>query len=87
MNTKIPREITAEEIDNYHRDGVVLLPSMFDDEWIELLKQGLRANCNNPTDRSRVWDRDEQGRTMFYDSQAWQRVDQYRQFILSLIHI
>jgi len=81
MNTEMPREITTDEIDTYHRDGVVLLSSMFDDEWIELLKQGLRVNCSKPTDRSRVWDRDEQGRTMFYDSQAWQHIDQYRQFI------
>jgi ectoine hydroxylase-related dioxygenase (phytanoyl-CoA dioxygenase family) len=54
---------------------------MFDGEWIDLLKQGLLANCDDPTDRSRVWDRDAAGRTMFYDSQAWQRIEEYRQFI------
>jgi ectoine hydroxylase-related dioxygenase (phytanoyl-CoA dioxygenase family) len=81
MNTDIPRAITADEIATYHRDGVVLLPEMFDGEWIDLLNQGLLANCNDPTDRSRVWDRDAAGRTMFYDSQAWQRIAQYRQFI------
>jgi ectoine hydroxylase-related dioxygenase (phytanoyl-CoA dioxygenase family) len=83
MNTDIPRAITADEIATYHRDGVVLLPEMFDGEWIDLLNQGLLANCSNPTDRSRVWDRDAAGRTMFYDSQAWQRIAQYRQFIFS----
>ncbi len=81
MNTEIPRAINADEIDTYHRDGVVLLPQMFDAEWIELLQQGLLANCDAPTRRSRVWDRDAEGRTMFYDSQAWQGVDEYRQFI------
>jgi ectoine hydroxylase-related dioxygenase (phytanoyl-CoA dioxygenase family) len=81
MNTDIPRAITSDEIAAYHRDGVVLLPAMFDGEWIDLLKQGLVANCDDPTDRSRVWDRDAAGRTMFYDSQAWQRVEEYRQFI------
>ncbi len=81
MNTDIPRVITSAEVATYHRDGVVLLPDMFDTEWIDLLKHGLEANCDNPTNRSRVWDRDAQGRTMFYDSQAWQRVDEYRQFI------
>jgi ectoine hydroxylase-related dioxygenase (phytanoyl-CoA dioxygenase family) len=83
MNTDIPRTITADESATYHRDGVVLLPGMFDGEWIDLLNQGLLANCSNPTDRSRVWDRDAAGRTMFYDSQAWQRIAQYRQFIFS----
>lgn len=81
MNTNIPRAISADEVAAYHSDGVVLLPEMFDKDWIELLKQGLDANCNNPTNRSRVWDRDVEGRTMFYDSQAWQRVDEYRRFI------
>jgi ectoine hydroxylase-related dioxygenase (phytanoyl-CoA dioxygenase family) len=81
MNTNSPRAITADEVETYHRDGVVLLPEVFDKDWIELLKHGLDANCNNPTNRSRVWDRDAEGRTMFYDSQAWQRVDEYRRFI------
>jgi ectoine hydroxylase-related dioxygenase (phytanoyl-CoA dioxygenase family) len=81
VNTDILRCISAGEIASYQRDGVVLLPGMFDGDWIELLKQGLDANCADPTERSRVWDRDSANRTMFYDSQAWQRVDEYRQFI------
>lgn len=81
MNTDAPRAITPDEIATYHRNGVVLLPGMFDGKWIDLLKQGLLANCDAPTDRSRVWDRDAAGRTMFYDSQAWQRIAEYRQFI------
>ena len=81
MNTDSPRAISPEEIATYHRDGVVLLPGMFDQDWIDLLSVGLRANCAAPTDRSRVWDRDAAGRTMFYDSQAWQRIEEYRQFI------
>jgi ectoine hydroxylase-related dioxygenase (phytanoyl-CoA dioxygenase family) len=81
MNTDLPRTITPSEITTYHRDGVVLLPSMFDDEWIRLLKKGLSANCANPSSRSRVWDRDAAGHTMFYDSQAWQGINEYRQFI------
>ena len=83
MNADIPRAITSDEVATYHRDGVVLLPGMFDGDWIELLEKGLAANCDDPTDRSRVWDRDAAGRTMFYDSQAWQRIREYRQFIFS----
>ena len=81
MNYDIPRVITPGEIATYHREGVVLLPGMFDSDWIDLLKQGLLVNCEAPTDRSRVWDRDAAGRTMFYDSQAWQRVAEYRKFV------
>ena len=81
MNTDIPRTITSAEIATYHRDGVVFLPRIFDQAWIDLLNDGLRANCLTPTDRSRVWDRDAAGRTMFYDSQAWQTIAEYRRFI------
>ncbi len=81
MNTDIPREITPEEIATYHRDGVILMPGIFDTDWVALLRSGLEKNCRNPTDRSRVWDRDNAGRTMFWDSQAWQGIDEYRQFV------
>ena len=81
MNTGIPRAIKPGEISTYHKDGVVLLEGMFDRDWIDLLKKGLNANCTNPTDRSRVWDRDTEGRTMFYDSQAWQRIKEYQKYI------
>ncbi len=76
MNTELPREITHEEIETWRRDGVVLLEAMFDDDWIELLKRGLDQNCENPTDRARTWDRDSQGRTMFWDSQAWHGIEE-----------
>jgi ectoine hydroxylase-related dioxygenase (phytanoyl-CoA dioxygenase family) len=81
MNTNPPRDISDDEMATYHQEGVVLLPEMFDADWIALLKSGLSANCDQPTDRSRVWDRDTEGRTMFYDSQAWQGIEEYRQFI------
>jgi len=56
VNSDIPRVITPDEIATYHRDGVVLLPAMFDGDWIDLLNRGLLANCDAPTGRSRVWD-------------------------------
>ena len=81
MNTDLPREISSEEINTYQKDGVVLLEALFDSDWIDLLKQGLDSNCKNPTQRARVWDRDAEGRTMFWDSQAWQGIEEYRQFV------
>ena len=65
MTDKLPREITATEVDTYHRDGVVLLKSIFDSRWIDVLTRGLTTNCENPTHRARTWDRDAEGRTMF----------------------
>jgi ectoine hydroxylase-related dioxygenase (phytanoyl-CoA dioxygenase family) len=81
MNTELSREITKEEIETFHQDGVILLKAMFDSRWIDLLKRGLNQNLENPTHRARIWDRDAHGHTMFWDSQAWQGIEEYQKFI------
>jgi ectoine hydroxylase-related dioxygenase (phytanoyl-CoA dioxygenase family) len=82
MTTQDPtREISPGEIETFRRDGVVMLSGMFDEEWIDLLRSGLDAHLDEPTTRARVWDRDEAGRTMFWDSLAWRDVAEYRRFV------
>ena len=83
MNTNLLRTITPEEIDTYHRDGVLLLQNMFDKDWIELLDKGLDINIKAPTRRSRIWHKDTSGHSMFYDHTAWQGIDEYRKFIFN----
>ena len=83
MNTELPREISKQEIEIYQQDGVVLLKQMFDALWIEQLDQGLKKNCEQPTPRARTWDRDSQGRTMFWDNLAWQEIEQYQNFVFN----
>jgi len=78
MNTGLSRTITPDEIETYHRDGVLLLPGMFDKDWIELLNKGLDANIEAPTRRSRIWYKDTSGRSMFYDHTAWQGIEEYK---------
>ncbi len=58
-----------------------MLPAMFDQSWIDLLRSGLDAHLQKPTQRARVWDRDEAGRTMFWDSMAWREIEEYRRFV------
>ena len=81
MNNELLRPISTEEINIYHRDGVVLLRGMFDKDWIELLNKGLNVNCESPTERSRIWDKDDAGHTMFYDTLAWREIEEYKKFI------
>ena len=83
MNTGLSRTITPDEVETYHRDGVLLLPGMFDKDWIELLNKGLDANIEAPTRRSRIWYKDTSGRSMFYDHTAWQGIEEYRKFIFN----
>lgn len=82
MNRTIPRPISDDEIAAYHRDGVVMLQDVFDHGWIDVLRQGLSAHLDRPTERARVWDRDASGSTMFWDSQAWLDIDEYRRFVM-----
>ena len=81
MNTDLLSAITPNEVETYHRDGVLKLSGMFDKDWIELLNKGLDANIETPTRRSRIWYKDTSGRSMFYDHTAWQGIEEYRKFI------
>ena len=83
MNNELLRPISTEEINIYHRDGVVPLRGMFDKDWIELLNKGLNVNCESPTERSRIWDKDDAGHTMFYDTLAWREIEEYKKFIFN----
>jgi ectoine hydroxylase-related dioxygenase (phytanoyl-CoA dioxygenase family) len=83
MNTDLLRAITPDEVNTYHRDGVLKLSSMFDKDWIKILNKGLDANITTPTKRSRIWYKDTSGRSLFYDHTAWQGIEEYRKFIFN----
>jgi len=83
MNNELLRPLTAKEVDTYHRDGVLLLKNMFDKNWIELLNKGLDVNSKCPTERSRIWHKNDSGHTMFYDTLAWQEIKEYKNFIFN----
>lgn len=74
--------VTNEQIETYATDGVVCLRGVIDDSWIASLRSGLDKNLAAPTDRGRVWHQTGDGKSMFYDSQAWRVVDEYRDFIV-----
>jgi len=73
--------ITEEQIDTYARDGVLPLRQVFDPAWVELASAGLIRHLEAPTDRARIWDRDDRGATMFWDSQAWLGVEEYQRYV------
>jgi len=75
--------ITQADVDRYATDGVVCLRQAIPLGWIDKLRTGIDKNLESPTERSRLWNRDEDGSTTFYDSQAWQGVDEYRDFVMN----
>ena len=75
--------ISQEHIDAYRQDGVAFIEGAFAPEWIAKLRAGIEDNIANPSERSRIWDRDAEGRVCFYDSQVWQRIEAYSDFVLN----
>lgn len=72
---------TDKDTEDFQRDGVAFLAGVFEREWIDLLRQGVEQNIANPSERGRLWDRDEQDRTSLYDSQVWREISPYRKFV------
>lgn len=73
--------ITHQHIVDFATDGVVCLRQVINPDWIEKLTAGLERNLVDPSPRGRVWNRDEHGRVTFYDSQVWQEIPEYRDFV------
>ena len=73
--------LSPEQVSKFDSDGVILIRNAVSADWVDLLAQGLDRNISTPTSRHRIWNRDAQGRTCFYDSQAWQMIPEYREFI------
>ena len=57
------------------------LRGLFDENWITLLTAGIEFNLLEPGEHARIWDRTDNNRTVFYDSDNWRRISQYRQFV------
>lgn len=75
--------ISSDVVERFATDGVVCLRGAIDQHWIESLRDGVAHNLEHPSARGRVWDRDDAGRTCLYDSQVWQDIPQYRDFVLN----
>ncbi len=75
--------ITEKETKTFARDGVVYLPRAFDQNWIDILREGIDENISHPSERGRIWDRDDRGHSCFYDSQVWQIISNYKNFALN----
>ena len=78
---RIDNLITESLKQEYFDHGVVMISGAISDTWIDKLRNGVEKNIQMPTQRSRVWNRDDQGGVTLYDCQAWQQIEEYRDFI------
>ena len=73
--------ITDQDREIFQSEGVVFLPCVFDKDWIQSLKEGVRKNLASPGNRTRIWDRSEKDKKTLYDSDNWRRIEEYQNFV------
>ncbi|MEZ4584858.1 MAG: hypothetical protein R2909_00450 [Gemmatimonadales bacterium] len=81
MADPIASSVTADHVDAYHRDGVVVLRGAFA-AWIPTLAKGADFNAAHPSDRALVRAKDGGGHFL-EDFCSWQRIAEYRTFVES----
>jgi ectoine hydroxylase-related dioxygenase (phytanoyl-CoA dioxygenase family) len=74
-------EIDQKIIENFSRDGAVVLRSAFAPEWIDKLRTGLKYNIDTPGPYTRSYTGDGGVGHFFGDYCNWQRIDEYKDFV------
>ena len=68
-------------IDDFHRDGVVVLRQVFSSKWIRELGAGLAANMRSPGPYRREYSECKKTGSFFGDYCNWQRIAAYENFV------
>jgi hypothetical protein len=73
---------SADDIEAFQRDGVVLLRGVFD-HWVEILRNGLQRNLDNPEAFAFPCESNPEGEPgRFFDSYCnWQLIPEYLDYI------
>ena len=75
--------INKKDIDNYQRDGVVLLKNAISKEWLDILAKGIKKNFKNPSKYKCVYEK-KNNKELFYDDYCnWQRIKEYKKFFFN----
>ena len=72
--------LLPDQVDEFQRDGVLLLRGVFTD-WIECLRDGVDANMREPGPWGRDYLEPGQSGRFFGDYCNWNRIEQYRRFM------
>ena len=74
--------VTRADIESFEHDGAICLRTVFDQDWLNTLAQGLERNFADPGPDSTVYT--EEGKPGgFYDDYCnWRRIGEYKDFVL-----
>ena len=68
-------------IQDYNKNGVVVLRDIVTKKWINILKRGLKKNFQNPSKYKCVYERNNK-KELFYDDYCnWNKIEEYKNFI------
>ncbi len=81
MNDRAQRGVPASLVDDYARDGAVVVRGLFTDDEIDLLREGIDANIASPSPRSIVASQPDDPGWFMEDFCNWQENTAYRRFI------
>ncbi len=76
------REISAEEVETYTRDGIVCLRGLFDTDWVEAMRDAAAVSLSNPSEMAieMAEARGDDGR-YFFDTFVWRSNPACRRFV------
>ena len=80
MNRAPVRSITEDEMATYRDDGIVCLRGMFDDDWVEHLRDCVEADLKSPGSLCKDVTRGGEG-TFVSDTFVWSNIDDFTDFI------
>ncbi len=72
---------TQQMIDDFQRDGAILLPKVADSGWLEQLRDALDRNIADPGPTGKVYTQKGEAGFYFGDYCNWDRFDGYRNFV------
>lgn len=73
--------LTAQQREDFARDGAVKLEQVFSAAWIDALREGVEDNLAEPGPYAKYYTPDGAGGFFFGDYCNWQRIDGYHRFV------
>lgn len=75
--------VSKDQISSYQQDGVVLLKSMFDTQWLEILAEGIEENLREPSNRTTTFANDfADNNHFFFDQRILGELNAYDRLML-----
>ncbi|MCY4237289.1 MAG: phytanoyl-CoA dioxygenase family protein [Rhodospirillaceae bacterium] len=75
-----PPAVKDQQVDEFRRDGVLLLRGIFAD-WVKDLQRGMETNIGNPSWRERSIRPEDGSSPFFQDYCNWDKIPEYRRFV------